>query len=317
MYWSVGPTSPLASTFQRQYKAFTGAFVEKAHLDEGGKIILPNSAMHELAHLNVVWPMKFKISSSSSQVSTHCGVLEFSAQEGHAYIPYWMMQHLRIQPGTIIKVQNASLPKGTFVKLRPQTKDFIEDISNPRPVLEAKLRNFACLTKGDTVIIAYNDKHYCIDIMEVRSNAGNEEAVCIIDTDVVVDFERPADMPESPREKAPGTNGASSLVPASETPLTFSNAHLNRQKAKKEEEKPPEPEPTFKAFTGAGRTMSGKPVPQASPSPPLASPAPGSSAASSSSSSSSAVSSSASAKPAEGAPASGFKSFTGTGRSLK
>lgn len=32
------------------------------------------------------------------------------------------MQHLRIQPGTIIKVQNASLPKGTFVKLRPQTK---------------------------------------------------------------------------------------------------------------------------------------------------------------------------------------------------
>jgi len=33
---------------------YSGAFMDKAHIDNGGKVILPNSAMDELAHLNIV-----------------------------------------------------------------------------------------------------------------------------------------------------------------------------------------------------------------------------------------------------------------------
>jgi ubiquitin fusion degradation protein 1 len=285
--------------------------VDKAHLDEGGKIILPNSAMDELAHLNIVWPMMFKLIAPS--VATHCGVLEFSAEEGHIYIPYWMMEHLRVKPGTIISVKNASLPKGKFVKLRPQTKNFIEDISNPRPVLEAKLRNFSCLTQGDTIMINYNDVNYCIDIMEVRSSKGTEEAVCIVDTDVEVDFDRPADMPVSPTRPP---QGQSSLVEPSSAPLTFSNAHLNRNKKKKEEEdkKQEDEEPKFKAFSGAGRTMSGKPnsLSSSSSSPSTSPLGKGSPLGSQSPPSG----------PTSGSPGSkgedaGFKAFTGKARSLK
>ena len=44
-----------------------------------------------------------------------------------------MMQNLLLQEGDIVKLKSTSLPKGTFVKLRPQSKDFL-DISNPKAV---------------------------------------------------------------------------------------------------------------------------------------------------------------------------------------
>lgn len=42
-----------------------------------------------------------------------------------------MMQNLLLQEGDIVQIKNATLPKGTYVKLQPHTKDFL-DISNPK-----------------------------------------------------------------------------------------------------------------------------------------------------------------------------------------
>lgn len=44
-----------------------------------------------------------------------------------------MMQNLFVNEGDIINIQNISLPKATFVKIRPQSQEFL-DISNPRAV---------------------------------------------------------------------------------------------------------------------------------------------------------------------------------------
>jgi ubiquitin fusion degradation protein 1 len=89
-------------TFQRQYKVYTGAFCGKNHIDQGGKsrvlilfllkiiVILPTSALDELARLNIVYPMLFRITNGQNGKHTHCGVLEFSAEEGRVYIPFWM-----------------------------------------------------------------------------------------------------------------------------------------------------------------------------------------------------------------------------------
>eukprot|EP01004_Peranema_trichophorum_P007144 NODE_5934_length_949_cov_15.904358_g5347_i0.p1 GENE.NODE_5934_length_949_cov_15.904358_g5347_i0~~NODE_5934_length_949_cov_15.904358_g5347_i0.p1 ORF type:complete len:290 (-),score=33.18 NODE_5934_length_949_cov_15.904358_g5347_i0:78-893(-) len=249
--------------FVRQYKVYSGVYIEKPDLDKGGKVILPASALQELSRLNIVWPMMFRLTSKAN-ISTHCGPLEFSAPEGHIYVPFWMMEHLRVTQGQIITIQNASLPKGCFVKIRPQSKDFIEEISNPRSVLELVLRNFACLTKGDTILIQYNDRNYSIDIMEVKSKRGIEEAVSIVETDVEVDFDRPVDMPDSPVRPPPVTSTTAG-------PLSFSNTHLSNttQTPKPAPEKQPEKETGFKPFTGTGRTLSGKdatPTPKAAPS---------------------------------------------------
>lgn len=48
------------------------------------------------ASLHIEYPMLFKVESRSSGRSTHCGVLEFSADEGMAYMPYWVHSYFQV-----------------------------------------------------------------------------------------------------------------------------------------------------------------------------------------------------------------------------
>jgi ubiquitin fusion degradation protein 1 len=194
-------------------------------VQKGDKILLPPSAFDTLARLQVDYPMLFRLAvgntsrsmaaSSSSSTddnnggadsndfrTTHCGVLEFTAEEGCCYIPFWMMQNLLIEEGSLITVTNVSLPKATFVKLQPQSVDFLE-ISNPRAVLEHALRNFSCVTKDDVIQIPYNNKNYHFALKEVEPSP----AACIIETDCNVDFDAPVGYVE-PERVLPSTTAS-------------------------------------------------------------------------------------------------------------
>lgn len=151
----------------------------------GGKIIMPPSALEQLARLNISYPMLFKLTSGRS-ASTHCGVLEFVAEEGRIYVPHWIMNQLCIQDGDLVVVESASLKLATFSKFQPQTVDFL-DITNPKAVLESKLRSFACLTKGDIIGIEYNQKIYELLVVDTKPDG----AVSIIECDMKVDFAAP------------------------------------------------------------------------------------------------------------------------------
>lgn len=86
------------------------------------------------------------------------------------------MQNLVLEEGSLVALRSVSLPKGKFVKLQPHTKDFL-DISNPRAVLEMTLRGFSCLTKGDCILMHYNNKRFYIDIVECRPQVLPETLV--------------------------------------------------------------------------------------------------------------------------------------------
>ncbi len=43
-----------------------------------------------IARLNIQYPMLFKLTNTKVQRETHCGVLEFVADEGRVYLPYWV-----------------------------------------------------------------------------------------------------------------------------------------------------------------------------------------------------------------------------------
>ena len=111
--------------------------------------------------------MLFELRNDDAERVSHCGVLEFVAEEGRIYMPYWvgsifllrymyprcyylsyflsedsstfflivftlqMMENMLLQEGDLLHVKNVTLPKGTYVKLQPHTKDFL-DISNPK-----------------------------------------------------------------------------------------------------------------------------------------------------------------------------------------
>uniref|UniRef100_A0A6N2L6V5 V-type proton ATPase proteolipid subunit n=1 Tax=Salix viminalis TaxID=40686 RepID=A0A6N2L6V5_SALVM len=197
-------------------------------------VIMPPSALDRLASLHIDYPMLFELQNNAAERVSHCGVLEFIAEEGMIYMPYWMMENLLLQEGDTVRVKNVTLPKGKYVKLQPHTKDFL-DISNPKAILETTLRNYSCLTTGDSIMVAYNNKKYYIDIIETKPS----NAITIIETDCEVDFAPPLDYkePEKPVTSVPPSKATSQA-----------------------EEVPAETEPKFSPFTGAGRRLDGRPL---------------------------------------------------------
>lgn len=222
-------------------------------LEAADKIILPPSALEKLAHLEISYPMMFELTNPHYQeLRLHCGVLEFIAQEGMIYLPYWIMENLHLQEGDMLHVRSATIPKGTYVKLQPQTSDFVK-ISNPKAVLEATLRNFSALTKGEVIRIFYNKKKYDIGVVEVKPEGGRfpprqPEAVCIIEADVQVDFAPPADHVEPQATQAAAAQPARPVVPAADEAPPPDLDHDSS-----DDEKTNTPK-----FTGAGNRLDGK-----------------------------------------------------------
>ena len=220
-------------------------------------MILPPSALDRLTNMMIDdYPMLFEVSNQKHNNKTHCGVLQFVAEEGVVYLPYWMIQHLLLTEGDIVRVQYTKLMKGNYVKLRPQTKDFL-DISNPKAVLETTLRSYTCLTVGDSILINYNNKRYFIDIVEARPN----DAVSIVDTDCEVDFAPPLDYVEPVRSAGAG-DGAKPGEPMD------LGGDAEKKKARRDDAgegssgaadaADAENEKTFLAFAGGGNRLDGK-----------------------------------------------------------
>lgn len=194
---------------------------------------MPPSALDQLTRLNIQYPMLFKLINKKLNRETHCGVLEFVADEGKVYLPYWMMRNLLLEEGGLVHLENISLPVATFAKFQPQSEDFL-DITNPKAVLENALRSFACLSEGDMVAIKYNEKIYELQVLETKPG----KAVSIIECDMNVEFAAPVGYKE-PEWKRP------------------------QQQQEEEEEMAVDPseyisQMSFRAFTGQGNRLDGK-----------------------------------------------------------
>uniref|UniRef100_A0A2I2Y2N9 Ubiquitin recognition factor in ER-associated degradation protein 1 n=1 Tax=Gorilla gorilla gorilla TaxID=9595 RepID=A0A2I2Y2N9_GORGO len=174
--------------FSTQYRCFSVSMLagpnDRSDVEKGGK-----------SRLNITYPMLFKLTNKNSDRMTHCGVLEFVADEGICYLPHWMMQNLLLEEGGLVQVESVNLQVATYSKFQPQSPDFL-DITNPKAVLENALRNFACLTTGDVIAINYNEKIYELRVMETKP----DKAVSIIECDMNVDFDAPLGYKEPERQ---------------------------------------------------------------------------------------------------------------------
>jgi len=192
--------------FDEYYRCYPIAMMpgpERESANHGGKIFLPASALDKLTQLHITYPMLFELINGAKEKSTHAGVLEFTAEEGRCYLPYWLMQTLLLDPGDLVQTKSTDLPPGQFIKLQPQNTNFL-DISDPKAVLETAFRNFSCLTLGDTFTFAYNDTVYEIAVLEVKPE-GAKHAISVQETDLEVDFAPPVGYQESQRTSGTGT----------------------------------------------------------------------------------------------------------------
>ncbi|KAF3113128.1 ubiquitin fusion degradation protein, variant 2 [Orbilia oligospora] len=197
-----GPIGRSGATrrFDEYYRCYPVAMMPtgRENLNYGGKVIMPPSALDKLTRLHISYPMLFELHNGKGKL-THCGVLEFVAEEGRIYLPQWIMQTLLLEPGDLIQVKSTDLPPGSFIKLQPQSVDFL-DISDPKAVLENALRNFSALTKDDIFSFSYNDTIFEIAVLEVKPNVRNG-AISVVETDIEVDFAAPVGYVEPERSK--------------------------------------------------------------------------------------------------------------------
>ncbi|OQR73972.1 ubiquitin fusion degradation protein 1-like [Tropilaelaps mercedesae] len=225
--------SDIHRRFSSKYRAFSVSMLpgnERRDVERGNKFLLPPSALDLLARRNITYPMLFKIVNCRLNRETHCGVLEFSAEEGKCYLPHWMMMYLCLAEGDLLYVENTELPVGVFAKFQPQSVDFL-DISNPKAVLENSLRNFACLSANDTIVIEYNDKQYEVCVLETKPGP----AISIVECDLNVEFATPVGY-EEPKE-----------AKLSQEEMDFAAPKVVVDEPK-----------GFKAFAGTGNRVDGK-----------------------------------------------------------
>jgi len=232
---------PDQGKFTALYRAYPVSYVGKNHMESGDKVLLPQSALDRLAGMQIQYPMLFENLHEQEGRRSHCGVLEFSADEGLVYMPKWMMRNLHLEAGDVVKFTNVSLPKGRFVKLQPHQTEFI-DLENPRAVLEAAMRGYSCLTAGDTIVVTSGGREFPIDILEVRPDG----AASVIETDIEVDFAPPLDYKEP--QRAPVGPTAGHVAP---------NAGGGGGTGGEVEQGSGSVE-GFKAFTGVGHRMDGR-----------------------------------------------------------
>lgn len=119
-----------------------------------------------------------------------------------------MLKTLKIRAGDLVQLSNVALSVGTFIKIQPQSVDFL-DITDPRAVLEHSLRNFATLTVGDRVAINYNNKIYELLVQQVKPDDGRG-GISVLETDLQVEFATPLGYEEPKRSSAVAASGARS-----------------------------------------------------------------------------------------------------------
>lgn len=294
-------------------------------LNDGGKILLPQTLLGEIANMKLTFPLQFRIQTRHKR-ECYCGVHEFTSDEGKVILPQWMFAHLLIEPGEMIRLTTVSLPKGDIVKLRPQKKAFIE-LSNPKAVLEKALQKHTTLTLGTSIVVNYEHVDYDLDIIEMKGvGFPKANAIMIIDCNLKVDFERPLDMPPSPVRAAPpadfGANnviggGASIGSGASSSSLNFTPVAFKPPSltgGKKKPKADAEEKPSFSPFLGTARTLSGRPAQPLSDT--VTSNASSSSAGQPLGAQLASTTSTVSGTPTNGADAA-FVPFAGKGRTLK
>lgn len=190
----------LNNLFIEVYKAFPSSMAFREDIDLTNNIILPPDALEKLSRMSNFGdtknPVLFRILNIELNIYTHCGVGEFTAERGSCYLPLNMFDKLCLEEGQKVNIRAITLQPGTFIKLQPHKTEFIQN-PNPKAILEYNLRNYFCVTEGDTISVKFAKKIYKIDVIKCKP----DKAIRTLNSDIEVDFAPPKDYKEEKKEQ--------------------------------------------------------------------------------------------------------------------
>lgn len=219
-------------------------------LNHSNKILLPSNILQELINVEVKLPVFFQLENTETGYKHSCGVHEFTSQPGTCFIPYRIMGCLCINEGDNINITLIQPEKGTDVKLKIISKDFLK-LTNPKVVLEKTLsENYPIISLNESLSINYNNNVYEILITECKPI----DTIQIIDVDLNVDFDSIDEKKEDIKEI-----NENSLVENKEIKVNNNIFEDNNVSNKKESElNNYKKDKTFVAFSGKGYTLGTK-----------------------------------------------------------
>ncbi len=189
----------ILNLFIEVYRAYPAMMFGREDINLSNSIILPPSALGKLSGIsnfgsNQKDPVLFQIMNIDLNMVTHCGVKEFTANEGCCYLPGNMFDKLCLEEGQKVNVRARTLKPGTFIKLQPHKTEFTT-LPNPKAILEFNLKDYFCVTEGDTLSIKFNHKIYQIDVVQCKP----DKAIRTLNCNLEVDFAPPKDYKEPPK----------------------------------------------------------------------------------------------------------------------
>ena len=191
--------------FIEVYKAYPVNEIDSNNIQFSNNIILPPSALQKLSVLkdfgDTKNPFLFRILNIQLNIFSHCGVSEFTAEEGMCYIPPHLFSFLSLEEGQKVNIRKVYLRPGNYVKLQPHKTEFI-NLPNFKLILELNLRNYFCLTENDTMPLKYQNKIFKIDILKCRPR----KAIRTLNCDLEIDFEEPKDFEEYQKKNGDKNN---------------------------------------------------------------------------------------------------------------
>ena len=227
--------NPTLDIFIEVYKAYPANIFFRDEIEATNSIILPPTALQKLTSMQKGFtrtsPVLFRILNIELNMYTHCGVIDFTAEDDTCIIPTNMFNRLCLEIGQMVNLRNITLEKGKLIKIQPHKTEFINN-PNPKTILENNLREYFCLTEGDTITVKFNRKNYLIDIVECQP----KKAITTIDCDITVDFLPPKDYVEPPKSNNNNQNENNyPMKSAGSGNINFNSAEKPNKKATQEE----------------------------------------------------------------------------------
>ncbi|DBA05420.1 TPA: hypothetical protein N0F65_007582, partial [Lagenidium giganteum] len=207
-------------------QCFSVACHDMPQLEFGDKIILPSKILLELQCYHIPPPLLFRVRSFAAGVDNddcvaceqHCSVQEFSAPDGNVFLPYWMMENLRVGEGDTVLVSIATqIPRGIYCRLQPEATDFLDLAAEvgPKVLLENAFRRYSVLSLKETIMIEYGTTRYFVRVIELKP--ATVVSLCG-DVDLEVDFTAPEHSdpkrPLSGSRQTPRSHSASNSIPS-------------------------------------------------------------------------------------------------------
>ena len=162
--------------FKEIYRAYPAIIMGIEDIECSNNIILPPSALSLLSSfLENKERLLFKILNIELNKETHCGVLEFTSQEGCCYIPSNMFDILSLEEGQKISLEIKDLNFCSYIKVKPCK---IFSMNYPKidmdMILRYNLLNYYCITEGDIISVKFGMKIYKFEIVECKPDRANK-----------------------------------------------------------------------------------------------------------------------------------------------